>query len=278
MPEISVIIPTYRQQEELTRCLTALTNQTVNRVMFEVIVVDDASDYDFKSILQIPSIKQLNVKYFRFKEEMGAPVDRNKGIELSGGEIIAFTDGDCVPSKNWLEKGLSILKQDENIDLIQGPIRCSEAIVGLHSTPIYEEEQYKNVFGGKTANMFVRRIVIDKVGGFNPNFLVPGTRKSFHEDTEFLWRVEGKGFKVSFASDVVVYHPYRPYTIREGIRNSKRGMLNYLLFRQHPSKKRKYLLKYLFRPTKIMFPFAFYWYIRGMMFYGGKNNEDMWSV
>lgn len=94
---ISVIIPVYNEEKYIERCLKSLENQTVPRNEFEVILVDGHSKDRTVEIA-----KKYVDKVIQQKSE-GIGCARNDGAKVSKGEIIATTDADSIPFKNWIE-------------------------------------------------------------------------------------------------------------------------------------------------------------------------------
>src|SRR3989339_227825 len=95
---ISVVIPTYNRSKSLKMCLQSLKKQSFKD--FEVIVVDDGSTDDTKK--SFDSISSSRFRYIK-KENGGQSSARNLGVKESVGDIIAFTDDDCVVDVNWLK-------------------------------------------------------------------------------------------------------------------------------------------------------------------------------
>src|SRR5687767_14260928 len=97
-PSVSVIIPVYNDTERLLRCLEALEAQTYPRNRFEVIVVDNGSDVPVADTLN----RHAGCAILVTEPRPGGFVARNAGIERASGEILAFTDADCLPAASWL--------------------------------------------------------------------------------------------------------------------------------------------------------------------------------
>ena len=98
----SVIIPTYNRPQILAGCLEALAVLDYPRDRFEVIVVDDGSPTPLDSIVE-PFKEKIALKLIR-QENAGPAVARNKGAEIAQGEFLAFTDDDCRPVPDWLDR------------------------------------------------------------------------------------------------------------------------------------------------------------------------------
>ncbi|MGD1861665.1 MAG: glycosyltransferase [Leptolyngbyaceae cyanobacterium] len=206
-PFVSVIIPVYNQAEPLQRCLAALEQQTYPRSQFEIIVVDNVSD-DFEAIAAATS-SYSNVKLTQ--EIMpGSYAARNQGITLASGEVLAFTDADCVPATNWLGEGVYQLTQQPNCGQVVGavevffvnpsqptPIELFERVTAFPQAQLLAQ-----LHGGATANIFTWRTVIDTVGLFDPQLKSNG-------DLEWGQRVHAKGYQQIYADSVRVRHPAR---------------------------------------------------------------------
>lgn len=98
-PLVSVIIPTYNRGRLILDSVTSVLNQTYKNI--ELIVVDDCSTDDTEKTVK--SIDDSRIKYIKLEKNSGACVARNKGIEISRGEFIAFNDSDDL----WLPEKIN---------------------------------------------------------------------------------------------------------------------------------------------------------------------------
>ena len=245
---VSVIACTHNRSKKLLDTLNAIEKQTLSKDKYELIVVNDGSTDDTAEVLgNFKNNTKLNMKVI-YQKDSGPAASRNTGLKHATGEIIAFTDDDCIPEKDWLKNALKYFK-DEQIVGIQGKIYSDiQKKSFFDGAPVTLEE--KNYVGGKTANMFYRKKIVLEVGGFDERFVMPfGPKKGFREDTDLAWRVETKG-KIIFAPDVKVYHPPRPLTIKDVIKNQKIGLLDGLFFLKYPKIQS---LKMIFGPKKLFF-------------------------
>lgn len=101
-PLVSVVIPTCDRSDQITTCLEALALQIYDPI--EVIVVDDHSADDTPQALErlAELHPRLNLIVICNEQNLGANPSRNRGVESSSGEFIAFLDSDCVPNEDWL--------------------------------------------------------------------------------------------------------------------------------------------------------------------------------
>lgn len=206
-PFVSIIIPVFNHAEQLKTCLKALANQTYPKHFYELVVVDNGSDKD-EDIARI--VTQFSQVIATYESTPGSYAARNKGIFLAKGEVIAFTDADCIPSANWIENGVQNLLQTPNCGLVIGkieiffknpnqitPVELYESITAFPQKELLEK--YK---GGATANVFTFRSVIEQVGLFN-------ARMKSNGDLEWGQRVYAAGYKQIYADDTCVAHPAR---------------------------------------------------------------------
>ncbi len=102
MPFVSVIIPTYHDWERLGYvCTNALfKKQTYPKDHFEAIIINNAPE-DSSPEFNLPD----NFKIIS-ESKPGSYAARNKGVSVARGEIIAFTDSDCIPCPDWIEQGV----------------------------------------------------------------------------------------------------------------------------------------------------------------------------
>jgi len=202
---VSVIIPVFNDPIRLKICLDALEKQTYPKELYEVIVVDNASDENIDKL-----VSQFHQAIAISENRQGSYVARNKGITFSKGDVIAFTDSDCVPAPEWIEKGVANLLRTPNCGLVVGRINMffrdpdKPTSVELYDavTAFPNEHILKVAKFGPTANVFTFRSVIAHVGAFNDNVKSAG-------DLEWGQRVFSFGYRQIYADDTCVSHPAR---------------------------------------------------------------------
>jgi len=101
---ISVIICTYNRAALLQRALRSLSGQTLDKKLFEIIVVDDGSHDNTGEVCEEMRGELPNLTYVSCGTNMGAPKARNRGVEEASGKYLLFTDDDCIPAVNWVER------------------------------------------------------------------------------------------------------------------------------------------------------------------------------
>jgi GT2 family glycosyltransferase len=106
-PSCSIVIPTYSRPVELAQCLESLSRLEYPRDRFEVIVVDDGSAMPLDEVVA-PFRSRLTLSLLR-QPNAGPAAARNAGAERARGELLAFTDDDCLPEPSWLAQLAEVL-------------------------------------------------------------------------------------------------------------------------------------------------------------------------
>lgn len=202
---MSVIVPVHGETDRFEKTLRALHEQSYPRNRWEVIVIDNGafSALD-KVVTKLPNAILLK------EVQTGSYCARNTGLQYARGTIIAFTDSDCIPHRNWIENGVKALQKSTHIGLVAGRIDVFFASLDQPaSTEVYDSlvsfpqkltlERYNY---GATANLFTTRNVIQKVGIFNYSRLSGG-------DCEWGQRVRASGFRQEYCESAVIQHPAR---------------------------------------------------------------------
>jgi glycosyltransferase involved in cell wall biosynthesis len=198
-PVLSVIIAAYNARDTIRQCLRSLADQTV-RSSLEVIVVDSSSDGTGSIIAgEFPW-----VRHFVFSQRKYCGDARNMGLTEARGRIIALTDADCMPRKNWAEEILRAHEKHAELG-IGGAIANGnpENLVGWGAYFCeFTAWMPGNTAGLQTdiaaANMSYKREVFNRYGTF-----IPGT---YCSDTEFHWRIRHAGLSLRFDPEIMVCH------------------------------------------------------------------------
>ena len=95
-PQVTVIVPAYNAAETLPACLAALATQDYPRSAYEVIVVDDGSTDETAAIAHKCNVSVIT------QPNAGPAAARNRGAAAAQGDLLLFTDADCVPVPGWI--------------------------------------------------------------------------------------------------------------------------------------------------------------------------------
>lgn len=99
-PDVSIIVPVYRAEKYLDRCVNSLTSQTLRNI--EIILIDDASDDNSGNMCDEYAKKDSRIKVIH-KHNEGAGLSRNRGLETARGKYIGFADSDDYAAENMFE-------------------------------------------------------------------------------------------------------------------------------------------------------------------------------
>ena len=230
-PEISVVLCTYNRSQKALRCIKALQKQNLHPEKYEIVIVNDGSTDNTKSVLQ-----KLNIKVINNSENLGLAQSRNIGVSESRANIIAFTDDDCKPDKNWLNNLLKIYTDSQIIGAGGkiSPLRTNTWLLKYfeanntlahltfsfdnRSSIFYTLWQYlKRSFSLRQlpnketqlfmiigANMSMRKSAFEAVGGFDPNIKFGGEEEDFWNRL----RVILPEAKLMYIPTAIVEHDY----------------------------------------------------------------------
>jgi glycosyltransferase involved in cell wall biosynthesis len=204
-PFVSIIIPAYNAENFLPVCLDALMRLDYPSDRREIIVVNNNSSDSTEAI-----IRKYPVRLLQETAVQSAYAARNRGIGSAKGEILAFTDTDCVVATEWL-KQLIMKHGDWKIGCFAGNILSYQPASLAEKFADYDDEchnQYRELTAGympsaNTANVAYRKEAFEKAGFFNAALRWSG-------DAEFTWRLlKRTDFEISYNPDAVVYHKDR---------------------------------------------------------------------
>lgn len=188
----------------LADTLRALAQQAFTDI--EVIVVDDGSVDGSGDVARCATVAGRPVRVLDGGGH-GAVAARRRGVDEARGEILAFTDSDCIPSARWVAEAVAAF--DDGADMVNGktaPVRPTLALE--RSMGSGEEGLYP------TCNVFYRRSAYDAAGGFDAEAghrwgFRPDRRsrgEGFGEDTLLAWRVIRAGHDVRYLPTALVEH------------------------------------------------------------------------
>jgi glycosyltransferase involved in cell wall biosynthesis len=201
---VSVIVPVRDRADLLAQTLEGLDRQTFTDL--EVIVVDDGSTDGSGDVARRATVAGRPVLVLDGGGR-GAVAARQRGVEAARGEVLAFTDSDCVPSPRWVAEAISAF--DDGADMVNGRTAPARSMLPLErSMGSGEEGLYP------TCNMFYRRAAYDAVGGFDGEAgdrwgFRPDRRSQgdgFGEDTLLAWRVIRSGHDARYVPEALVEH------------------------------------------------------------------------
>jgi GT2 family glycosyltransferase len=199
-PGVSVVLCTYNGARTIGGSVDALMR--LEYPNYEVIVVDDGSTDDAGEIASARGARVIQTP------NRGLSAARNTGIEASHGEIIAFCDDDCRPDRDWLGYLVSTFESGDYVGVggpnvpPPGPV-VAESIGHAPGGPAHVLSSPTVAEHLPGCNMAFRRSVLDRVGGFDPQFRVAG------DDVDLCWRIQDAGGTLGFSPGALVWHRSR---------------------------------------------------------------------
>jgi glycosyltransferase involved in cell wall biosynthesis len=206
VPMVSVVICAYNAERTMRQCLESL--RKLDYPNFEVVIVDDGSRDNTAAIsMDFPEFRLVR------QPNKGLSFARNVGMQAARGEIIAYTDSDCVVDPHWLTLMARAMEQG-GFDGCGGPNlsphedgrieACCSASPGAPCHVLVGDTRAEHLAG---CNMVFARAALEKVGGFDAQFTTAG------DDVDVCWRMIDAGLKIGFCASAFVWH-FRRNTIK----------------------------------------------------------------
>jgi len=223
---VAVIIPAFNAERTLARCLEACARQT--RPAEELIVVDDGSTD------ATPRIAQSHGVHFLQQDRRGPAAARNNGAHTARADVVVFTDSDCVPEPQWLERLLAGLAPGvAGVGGSYGIVNpeywlarmVHEEIVARHAG-LGEDVDFLGSF-----NVAYAMEAFNNVGGFDESFTAASS-----EDNDLAYRIQDAGGSLRFAPEARVAH-FHPTRLWPYLGSQRRhGCWRMKLYQKHPNR------------------------------------------
>jgi len=227
MKKVSVIVPTYNRASLMPNLIEALLQQEHPA---EIIIVDDGSTDNTADI-----VRKYPVKYV-YQKNNGPASARNHGVKESSGDIVIFTDSDCIPQKDWISK-LILGFTEDYIGAVAGSynianpesllVNCIHEEIKLRHLRL-KKKKYIKAFG--SYNVAIRRHVFEKVGRFNENY-----RAASGEDNDLSYKILRGGFKIKFQESALVVHNHTERLWKYLKEQYRHGYWRMKLYRDFPN-------------------------------------------
>jgi hypothetical protein len=201
-PFVSVIVPVFNGAGRIGRCLDGLLAQSFPADRREIIVVDNGSADGTRAVVEAYPVTLLSETIHR-----SPYAARNAGIAAACGEIFGFTDADCLPGRDWIGCGVRPFIEDR-ADLVGGRVSfvlADDATLGELTDALWHLDVKRQIETNRacmTANLLVRRRVVESIGGFEPRIRSGG-------DGRWTRRATDAGFKLVYEPRSEVHKPAR---------------------------------------------------------------------
>lgn len=209
-PLITVVVCTYNRAALLQACLRSLVEQTLDKIFYDVVVVDNNSTDTTPEVIR--EFVALHGNFSGVIETaQGIAHARNTGWRVACGEYLAYIDDDCKAASDWLAVAKTLIDDKQPI-LMGGPALPFYAA----PKPLWFREEYVQfVLAGDdirrtlpneyfpTMNTVFRRSVLESLEGFRADLGMAGNEIAYGEDTEIMIRMRAK-----FPDEPIYYVPY----------------------------------------------------------------------
>jgi len=203
LPTVTVVVPVHDGETTIRTCIEALLVQDWPRQALELIVVDNRSTDATRAV-----VASYPVRLVEERRVQSSYAARNRGVAASHGELLAFTDADCVPDPGWV-RALAAAFEDHRVGLAAGSIaawradRLVERYQAVRALRAERTVHHPVLPFAQTANAACPRVVFDAVGGFD-------AACAFGGDLDFCWRVQrNTGLRLVYEPGAVVRHRHR---------------------------------------------------------------------
>jgi GT2 family glycosyltransferase len=208
--QVTVAVPVFNRREQMRRCLDAIL--ALDHPSYEVLVLDNRStDGTLEDCRDRAESAPVPMRVVSLEGAVGRL--RNQAAELGRGDILAFTDSDCMPTPGWLDAPVRMLEADPGLGIVQGATRPEP---GAERRP-WDVTQDIPAWSGfyEACNVIVRRSALAATPGFDEEVF-------FGEDTAAGAAIRRAGWGVAFAPEAVVHHdvthPGYGYWLRRGLK------------------------------------------------------------
>jgi GT2 family glycosyltransferase len=202
-PLVSIIVPVRNGGKTIGQLLDALQKQDYPGDKTQIIIIDNGSRDNTAQI-----VKKYPVVLEQENGKISSYAARNKGLSVAGGEIIAFTDADCIPESGWVSGGVREMCK-QNADAAGGRIKfifserksaagCFDSLNNLRNDRFIDCK-----IGAITANLFVRACLFGKLGLFQE--VMSGG------DINWTGKALSEGYSLVYVPEAVVCHPARDF-------------------------------------------------------------------
>jgi glycosyltransferase involved in cell wall biosynthesis len=233
-----VIIPVYNGAQVIGRCLDALAAQQPADPTLEVIVIDDGSRDETVAFVERWGNDHPALRLRVASQPNAGPASaRNHGARLATGDLLLFTDADCIPSATWVDAFRRAFEAPAAPDAAMGAYTCALTTPAARYSQLEFEERYALMarqpaldFIATYSAAYLREVFL-AAGGFDASF-----PKANNEDAEFSYRLSDLGYRLGFVPDARVQHEHDE-TWQSYLRTKiGRGYWRTIVYRRFPGK------------------------------------------
>ncbi len=203
LPCVTVAVCVLNGEATIRQCIESLLKLDYPEDKLRIIVIDNGSTDGTQGILAGYSVEVIH------ESQTGRGYARNRALQVCTDKFIAFTDADCVVDSKWLIQLIPWITE-EKTGIAGGRIITpgnSPLALFYESRRIVNNEEFSGNYPFSppflaTANIILKMEAVEKVGGFNPEYIVA-------EDADICWRIQDLGYSLRYIKESIVYHHHR---------------------------------------------------------------------
>jgi GT2 family glycosyltransferase len=230
-PEIAVVVPSHDRPLRLRWLLNALEEQTLADERWELVVAHDSTGSETEELLRSHPLAARGVlRHITFEPGPGPAVKRNAAWRATSAPAVAFTDDDCRPPADWVERALEAARANPGA-IVQGTTRPDpdEAFL-MHASPWSRSQEVDPPTPwAQTCNVVYERALLERLGGFDERLPVASA-----EDTDLALRARQGGAEVVAAPALLNYHAVEAVSLWKRLRSVWRWQHLAHLVKHHP--------------------------------------------
>jgi len=241
----TVVVPTRGQDALLTALLDALAAQTLDRSCWDFVLSFDGAT---PSPATMRRLEAMGGSAVSSAIRRGPGAARNLGASRAANDYLAFTEDDCLPAPDWLERCAERLDHEPDLDIVEG------------ATFLPDGSPARRRGGtGMTwlpTNLFVRRTFFERIGGYCERFFDLERGVYFREDSDFGFTAIEAGARACHDSRPRVIHPREHPGWLDPLRWARRYEMDPLLAARHPASFRNEIEVARWGPFQFRRPFV----------------------
>lgn len=246
-PELSVVVASHDRPLRLRWLLNALDQQTLDRSLWEVVVCHDSRGPQTDRVLaEHPLARTGTLRFTRLPAGTAPPgANRNAALALARAPMLVFTDDDCRPPEQWLERVLAAVRKHPDA-IIQGPVDGDPDESAMRRSP-YPRTQFVGAVPSpwvECCNTVYPRELVERIGGFDETVYTG-------EDTDLCARARAAGASLVGEPEMLTYHAVDEGFLLDWVRDALRWGDLALLVRRHPQLRSAFPLRFFWRPSHV---------------------------
>jgi GT2 family glycosyltransferase len=233
-PDVSVVVASHERPVRLRWLLNALEEQTLPRERWEAVVVHDSGDDTERLLRDHPLAAAGVLRHVRLEAGTGsASRQRNVGWREARAPFVAFTDDDCRPDAEWLERILAAAEANPGA-IVQGrtkPDPYEAEIMDCAPRPRSIDVDPPVPSQAQACNILYPRSALERVGGFDESIRTAG------EDWDLAARVQKAGAGYVGEPAALVHHAVDTFSLAGLVRFNRRWETLPLVFKRYPEQR-----------------------------------------